>query len=181
MTENISYQELIFEALSEGNLPSHYDCGDDDLDDFIVNDALNHQNANVAMTTLVRYKGEIVGFYSLANDCISLDKSEKNRIKKQYNISYTEFPALKICRLGVRKDYQNKGIGKAIVSDVAGFAQELQNWIGLRFVSVDAYKASEGFYTHLGFLVNNHEDEIDPKDVTISMRLDLQPVVWQEE
>ena len=180
MTENLSIQDLIFEPLSEENIPSDFNCGDEDLNDFIINDALDHQNANVAMTALVRFKNEIVGFYSLATDCISLDKKEKARIRKEYGIGYVEYPALKICRLGVCEDSQGNGIGRAMVYDVIGLALDLQEWIGLRFLSVDAYKESQGFYEHLGFLLNHHEDEVDPRDETVSMRFDLKPVVWEK-
>ena len=180
MTEDFSIQYLSFEPLSEENIPSDFDCGDEDLNDFIANDALGHQNANVAMTTLVKYGAEIVRFYSLAADCISLDRQEKNRVKKDYGIPYTEFPALKICRLAVCEEFQGKGIGRAMVYDVIGLALDFQEWIGLRFLSVDAYHTNQGFYERLGFLLNHHENEIDPRGATVSMRLDLQPIVWEE-
>ncbi|MBC7246399.1 MAG: GNAT family N-acetyltransferase [Actinobacteria bacterium] len=180
MDENISLQDLTSEPLSEENIPSDFDCGDEDLNDFIINDALRHQNANVAMTTLVKYKGKTVGFYSLATDCISLAKEEKDRIKREYNIPYSEYPALKICRLGVQKDFQGKGIGRTMVYDVIGLALEIQEWIGLRFISVDAYQDSRDFYEKLGFLENHHENEADPRGKTISMRYDLEPTVWEK-
>lgn len=178
MTERISPGDLVFESLAEGNLLSAFCCGNSELDDFLRDDALNHQYANVAMTTLVSFRGEIVGFYSLATDCISLDKKEKERIKKDYKIPYTEFPALKIGRLAVIESFKRKGIGQAMVSDVVGLALDLQGVIGLRFLSVDALKDSQGFYESLGFYINNHEDEIDSRDITVSMRFDLQPVIW---
>ncbi|NPV60404.1 MAG: GNAT family N-acetyltransferase [Actinobacteria bacterium] len=180
MTEGFSIQDLSFEPLSKENVPLDFNCGDKDLDDFIINDALVHQDANVAMTTLVRYRSEVVAFYSLATDCISLDSNEKGRIRKEYRIPYSEFPALKICRLAVCKGFQGKGIGRAMVYDVIGLALDLQEWMGLRFLSVDAYRASEGFYKKLGFLFNHHENEIDPRGETVSMRFDLQPIVWEE-
>lgn len=181
MTERISSDELIFEQLSEGNLPSEFYCGDKELDEFLRDDALDHQNATVAMTTLVRYKGEIVAYYSLAADCISLDKKEKRRIREEYDIPYTEFPALKICRLAVAESHKKLGIGERMVKDVIGLALDLQDIMGLRFLSVDALKESQGFYTTLGFHINNHEDEVDPRDLTVSMRFDLQPIEWDEQ
>lgn len=179
MTEDFSIRHLSSEPLSKENIPSDFDCGDDDLNDFIKNDALNHQHANVAMTTVIRYGKEVAGFYSLAMDCISLDSSEKRKIKEDYGIPYTEFPALKICRLGVCKRFQGRGIGRAMVYDVIGLALELQDSIGLRFISVDAYKASQGFYERIGFLINHHEKESIEGSQTVSMRFDLQPIIWK--
>ena len=172
-------QHFSFEPLSDANKPDVFSCDNDDLDDFLLNDALNHQNANVAMTTLVKYDNEIVAFYSLATDCISLDPKEKARIRDEYGIPYTEFPALKICRLGVKKESQLKRIGQMIVMNIAGIASNLQDEIGLRFLSVDAYPASKEFYARQGFYVNAHENEQKPPN--ISMRYDLQPVTWEED
>jgi len=127
--DKIKLEELDFELLSENNLPEAFNCGDADLNDFVLNDALNHQFQNVAATTLVFYNDQVVAFFSLAADCISLDPDERNKHLASQRFRYTEYPAIKIVRLGIR------------------------------FISVDAYHQSERFYKKLGFLHNLHKNE----------------------
>jgi GNAT superfamily N-acetyltransferase len=107
-----------------------------------------------------------------------LDADEKE--KHCPDFPYQEYPAIKIARLAVRADMQKRGIGKQIVKYIIGYARSLQDDIGVRFISVDAYKSVADFYKNLGFEHNLHDRERASKQ-TVSMRFDLEPIVSDEE
>lgn len=175
MSERISFEELTFEPLSDVNVPQEFDCGDEDLNDFILNDALTHQENHVAVTTLVRYEDDLVGFFSLAADCISLELQEAEKTGIDDRLRYREYPALKICRLAVCDQFQRHDIGTIIFNVVLGFVvEDMRPNIGIRFISVDGYPASEGFYKNLGFVRNVAKRE--RSKATISMRFDTTPI-----
>lgn len=173
MAEAATFDDIRFEPLSDSNVPKDFDCGDDDLNDFILNDALKHLEEHVAVTTLVFYQERLVGFFSLAADCIALNKTERKKIDD--HVRYKEYPALKICRLAICKDGQHRGVGHIVFNIILGFTVEiLQPTIGARFISVDAYQKSEGFYEDLGFIRNIAE--VDKTKDIISMRYDTEPI-----
>lgn len=173
MGEQLNPELLVIEQLSSSNIPKEFDCTDNDLNEFITEDAFKHQEEHVAVTDLVYYDGELAGFFSLAADCISLDLTEKEDLPDE--IQYSEYPALKICRFAICHHLQDNGLGRMVFDAILGFAiEELQPFIGIRYISVDAYRDSEEFYAKLGFVRN--VAEIKPNQKTVSMRIDLQPI-----
>jgi GNAT superfamily N-acetyltransferase len=165
------------EYLTEENVPGCFRCGDSELDGFIVENALDHQKTLMAQTILIKTTGgDVAGYFSLCADAliaeVSQPRSLRKIIRRQCGKSYPSWPALKIGRLGVCLDRQNQGIGSAIIDYVLGMVEEVQAYVGVRFISIDAYTGSEAFYSRLGF--ERHtlipEDEGEP---TVSMRLDL--------
>ena len=65
-----------------------FDCGDDDLNDFLLNRSVPYRKALLAVTYIfenVETK-EVIGYFSLANDRVSLtdfdDKTEFNRFRR---------------------------------------------------------------------------------------------------
>ncbi len=146
----------------------YFDCGDEDLNEFIREDALNQMNAKISVTYLCRYKEQVVAFFILSADAIkiNLDDLEKFRDK---DIHYKDFPALKIGRLGVCNPYQGRNIGTHLILLIIGQAFRLSKKIGIRYVSVDAYKYSVGFYKKKYFAEFIH----DRRRKTVPMYLDI--------
>ncbi len=56
---------------------SKFKCGDNELDDFLVSDALKYQKTCLANTTLMIADEKIVNYFSLAADSIRLSTKEK--------------------------------------------------------------------------------------------------------
>ena len=62
------------------------------------------------------------------------------------------YPAIKIGRLAVHKDYQGIHIGSILLDWIVGFCLELRSDVGIRFISIDAYnqeKTKEFYYKNL--------------------------------
>ena len=62
------YQKLKISKLSLDYILKPFDCGDTDLNDFFLNDALNYQNQLLAVTYVVEdlVQHEIVAFFFIA-------------------------------------------------------------------------------------------------------------------
>ena len=76
-------ENYYFKNLSEEDDVSDFDCGDEDLNDFLKNDALEQQNEKLNVTKLVMCENIIIGYISLLTDTITLKniKNEKLRLK----------------------------------------------------------------------------------------------------
>ena len=103
---------------------------------------------------------------------IILKSSEKRRLFEFHQSIFT-FPALKIGRLGVRRESQRSGVGSCLLKYAVGLVvrmnQELN--IGCRFVTVDAYPQSISWYERNGFAFNKIYS--DPSKTHPSMRYDI--------
>jgi len=170
---NFNCDELFFETLTPENCPETFDCGDEDLNEFLVQDALRHAGEGIATTTLITYKDRVVAYFALCSDAIRLTRGEK---KKDTTFFYKDFPALKIARLAVCLEYKSKGVGRYLLDVILGLAQNIiqeQN-VAIKYLSVDAYYMSKEFYQKYGFLINRAVDENPPTEgagpATISMR-----------
>ena len=107
----------------------------------------------------------IAGFFLLSTDSI--------KINEKLSVNYPAYPAVKIGRFAVHKDFQNKHIGSIIVEWIAGFCVNLGEEIGIRFLSVDAYNNEKtlNFYEKLSFVKLNIKNA--EKRNNIPMYLDL--------
>lgn len=142
-------QDCLLVRLSEKVDLSAFDCGNDDLNDFLQNKALKYAQQLLGVTylfVLSHNTTEIVSFFTLSNDSLKTD-TQPSRSKRLLNkkIPYPKqlrtYPAVKIGRLGTNKAYQNSGIGTQMMNFVKiWFVSE--NKTGCRFLTVDAYNES---------------------------------------
>lgn len=137
-----------------------FNCGDEDLDNFIIKESPNYSKALLAVTYVVRAKSlgnKVVAYFSLAADKLSVSdfnsNSEFNRFRKHRFIlekRMRSYPAVKLCRLGVDGSVKKCGLGSAILASVS-YMLTHGNRFGCRFLTVDAYKAAVPFYEKNGF------------------------------
>lgn len=76
-TEEIA-QRYQIRRLGKGEAVSSFDCGDEDLNDFILNESVLYRQARLAVTYIIETKGtnNVAGFFSLANDRVSISDFE---------------------------------------------------------------------------------------------------------
>jgi len=116
-------------------------CGDEDLNDFIRQDALAHKIQLIVETYVLRQAtgDDPVAFVSFCNDSIRLtDLQRRSKDALPNGKRYPSMPAVKIARLGVRGDLQGKHIGTHIINMTKEFFTT-DNRTGCRFLTVDAY------------------------------------------
>lgn len=154
-----------------------FDSGDDDLNDFFRNDAFDHHNQLLAATYCMYPREALaeeifapLALVSFLNDSIKIQKDErgiekiifwkwlKNNIPHPKRL-YKSFPAVKIGRLALPKEYQRKHIGTSLLNLTKKFFLT-NNRTGCRFLTVDAYNCAPviNFYRKNGF------DFLDEKD-----------------
>ena len=161
-------KELIqLHRLGESDVVSCFDCGDDDLNDFILTDAPLYYKVRLATSYVLENSQtkEVYGYFSLAHDRISLtdfpSNSAYNRFRKQFFAQgkmFKSYPALKICRLATSKECRGEGIGAMIVNMIVT-SYKKDNKAGCRFITVDAYADALPFYDKMGFIPLSKEDE----------------------
>lgn len=144
-----------------------FDCGDSDLNDFILNESPLYRQTLLAVSYIVENKLNnyaASAYFSLANDRISVsdfeNKTEFNRFRKRRFVNekrLKSYPAVKICRLGVH--LQEKGIrmGSFLIDFIKSYFV-VNNKTGCRFLTVDAYAEAVPFYLKNGFLPLTEED-----------------------
>ena len=160
-------ENLQLRRLGENDHVLAFDCGDEDLNDFILTDASLYYRVRLATSYVWedRVTGEVFGYFSLAHDRISLtdfpSNSAYNRFRKQFFAQgkmFKSYPALKICRLATSNSCRGEGVGAMIVKTIiASYRKDSK--AGCRFITVDAYRDALPFYYKQGFVPLSKEDE----------------------
>lgn len=158
---------------------SEFDCGNPDLNDFLISDALPYQDQKIAQTTCIFYEKVLIGYYTLTCDALSLERRIRKKLF-QYKKRIHNYPAVKIARMAFQKEYQHRKLGTTIIEVIVGLVWNLNNrGIASRFVTVDAYPNAVEFYKKCGFEYNLKEqepltvEELINQKRTVSMRLDI--------
>ncbi len=163
---------LVIARLEEGEVVKSFDCGDDDLNDFILNESVLYRKEKLAVTYVLEENNDteherIAAFFSLSNDRISLSdfesKTKYNRFSRRFNNHkrLKSYPAAKIGRLAVSVDMKGKDVGSFLLDFIKSYFTA-DNKTGCRFITVDAYAAAVPFYLHNGFVPLNDEDIDEP-------------------
>ncbi|UBD75981.1 GNAT family N-acetyltransferase [Parabacteroides goldsteinii] len=171
VNERIDISQLHISRLEEGEMIKSFDCGDADLNDFILREAPFYQEALLTTTYVARVNNDILAYFSLANDRVSLgdfdSKTEFNRFRKHRFVNekrLKSYPVVKICRFAVNHCYAGSGIGTILMDFIKVYFLQ-NNKTGCRFVTVDAYLAAISFYE------KNHFYPLQPNDDDTHTRL----------
>lgn len=162
---NISDFDLL-DLTPETDLHS-FKCTEGDLNEFLIDESKDYQSELLAKTYLLvnPSNGDIVAYYSLLNDVIRLDETEKsvrNRINRKIPFSKQRkhYPAVKVGRLAVNEAYAGMGIGRLLLDSVK-FIFTHGNRTGCRFLTVDALASATGFYERNNFRFFTEQDKED--------------------
>jgi len=131
------------------------EAADRDLDDFIHEDAARHYADKIAITYAL--VSEIdpqspIGFVTLQNDAILVP--EGTSLPEVSAYKYHAFPAVKIGRLGIRIEMQNKRFGSLLLFMIK-LLMTTGNRTGCRFITVDAWRDRKNKIDVRRFYSNN--------------------------
>ena len=178
------------ELLTINHNLKNFDCGDEDLNDFLKNHALKEQNKKLNVTHLITYKNSIVGYFSLLTDKVNVKDIKNEEIKESIiqNLKnkYKTIPSVKIGRLAIDKKYAKQGIGSFILEHLIITLNEISKKdIGFRLITVEGYAEAYHFYTTNNFVPLQNDEkflskinmmiERDPKR-PINLILDLEKI-----
>ena len=167
------FSTYIIRKLKEGEQVKSFDCGDADLNDFILHESEPYRKALLAVTYVFeavddKFHEQVAAYFSLANDRVSLtdfpNKTEFNRFRKHRFVNekrLKSYPAVKICRLAVRQSLKGLKIGEFLTDFIKSYFLS-DNKTGCRFLTVDAYAAAIPFYLKQYFVPLTPDDEHAP-------------------
>ena len=158
LPQKIKLEELHIEVISPLCNISNFKSYEQELVDFLIEDALDNQEKKISTTYLWFYKpkNELVGYITVLADAINL-QGELKEYFRQAGIFYRSLPALKIGRLCVSDEYLGRRIGTLMIEFAIILAEKIGKDIGLRFITTDAKrnhnsgKDSIHFYKKFGF------------------------------
>lgn len=144
-----------------------FDCGDDDLNNFLVEDAKGFLDKRIATSYILEDDNSIVAYFCLLNDKISRQDVTNNqwkKIKEEFTESkrFGSYPAIKIGRFAVSSKYKGRNIGTDLMNLLKGMLNDHPNYSAFRYLTVDAYLSAINFYEKNGFkilsekVVNDH-------------------------
>lgn len=155
--------------LEEGERIESFDCGDADLNDFILNTAHLYRQELLAVTYVVQdfETNKTLAYFTLATDKVSLsefaDKTEFNRFRKRRFANekrLRSYPAVKLCRVAVDLSARHLHLGSLILNLVKYSCLEDMRY-GCRFITVDAYIDAIPFYLKNEFEALTENDKED--------------------
>ena len=120
----MSYQDNFkYEILKPTDCVKTFQCGDEDLDNFITKESADYTKSLLSVTYIVtnKSKNKVVAYFSLAADKLSVNdfasNREFNRFRKRrfvHEKRLRSYPAVKLCRLGVDISMKGTGLGSII-------------------------------------------------------------------
>ena len=161
-----------------------FDCGDADLNGFLLEDspsganAMHHTSELLAVTYIIEDDTQTIAYFSLLNDKIDryiADETAWKKLSKDipFSMRRKSQPAVKLGRLAVSLSYQHQGWGSNILNALKQWFIN-DNKTGCRYITVDALVDKVDFYKKYGFniLVTPQVD-----DETVLMYYDLKKFV----
>ena len=143
---------------------SHFDCGDEDLNNFLIEDAKGFLDKRIANSFLLKVDDCIVSYFCLLNDKISKQEVSNNqwkKIRKRFpnEKKFSSYPAIKIGRFAVSNSYRGKNIGTMLMNLIKDKLDSNTNYSAFRFITVDAYLSAISFYEKNGFIKLTQKEE----------------------
>lgn len=145
--------------------PLHdFDCGDKDLNEFLLEDAKLFLAKRIATTFVIEDEGKIAAYFCLLNDKVSRTEITNSRWK-MIRDSFPEgkrfrsYPTIKIGRFAVSQDYRGQHLGSWMMMIMKRILWEHASYSSFRFLTVDAYLSAIEFYRKNGFIELNQKDE----------------------
>lgn len=143
-----------------------FDCGDSDLNDFLLNDAKFFYEKRIANIFILEDEGKVVAYFCLLNDKVSrleITNSRWKKIKDSFpeNKRFRSYPSIKIGRFAVSSDYKGQNIGSRLMDLIKDFLLNEQSRSAFRFITVDAYLSAIPFYEKNGFKLLSQKEEGD--------------------
>jgi len=156
----------IYQITSDYNTPD-FDCEDDDLNKFLVEDAKNYQESRIANTYVLEDEGDLLAYFCLLTDKVSrsdLTNSKWKAIRNRFPNSkrFNSYPSIKIGRFAVSKGNKGKHVGSSLLDTIKLMLVD-SSLSGLlpafRFLTVDAYMSAIPFYERNGFKQLSRKEE----------------------
>jgi GNAT superfamily N-acetyltransferase len=141
--------DLKVEKLRPDHILEGFDCGKEPLNKFLIRNALQNQQSNASQTYLAAETGHIIGYHTLVvGEVAYADASE--RLKR--GLLRHPVPIMLLARLAVRRDWEGRGVGPALLKDALLRTLQAADIAGIRAFGVHAKDdEARAFYEHFDF------------------------------
>ena len=137
------------EPISAAHDLASFDCGNEDLNDWLKRRALASEGRS-ARTSVLCDGQRIAGYYCLATGSIERENLSSAKLRKNLP---DPIPILVLGRLAIALDYQGRGLGKALLKDAVLKTVAASEIAGVRALVVHAIDdAAARFYQKHGFV-----------------------------
>jgi GNAT superfamily N-acetyltransferase len=136
------------ELLADRHQIVDFNSGEASLDDWLNRRARANQVSGATRTYVLCGKERVIGYCALASGAVTVE-SAQGRFRR--NMPYP-IPVAVLARLAVDRDWQGRGIGRALFRDAARRVAHAADAIGIRGIVVQAIsEQARSFYVALGF------------------------------
>jgi len=140
------------ERLRRDHALEAFDCGQSDLDRWLIKHALQNQGSNAAQTYVGVVDGLVVGYYSLAVGQVEYADAPE---RLQKGLARHPVPIMLLARLAVHKDWQRKRIGRTLLKDAVLRTVQAADIAGIRALAVHAKdEAARRYYEQFDFVAS---------------------------
>jgi GNAT superfamily N-acetyltransferase len=123
------------EKLRRDHLVDSFDCGQEALNQWLRKHALQNQGAGAAQSYVGLVVDLVIGYYSLAVGQIEFADAPE-RLRK--GLARHPVPVMLLARLAVDKNWQKKGVGRALLRDAVLRTMQAAEIAGIRALAVHA-------------------------------------------
>ncbi len=152
----MSYSKTFKELDKSIHDRSSFDCGEQELNDFIQTQAAKHMQAGIsrtmvlpALSPLPNKKYPICAFYSIAPSSINRETLPQAMAKK---LPRYPIPVFLLAQLAVHKEFHGSGLGKVSLIKALEYLWAINSHMRAYAIVVDCLtKQAESFYAKYGF------------------------------
>jgi GNAT superfamily N-acetyltransferase len=136
------------EPLADRHDLGDFRSGETSLDGWLLRRARANQASGASRTYVVCHGEGVLGYYALASGVVAVEIAPGRFRRNMPN----PIPVAVLARLAVDRDWQGKGIGRALFRDAARRVAHAADTIGIRGMVVHAIsEEAKRFYVALGF------------------------------
>jgi predicted N-acetyltransferase YhbS len=127
-----------------------FDCGNKELNRWLVENAQGSQKADLARTYVLLADGAVVGYVSLTTGSIRRQAAPKRYAR---GMPRHPIPTILIARLAVDRRYQRQRLGSRLLAEALRLAVTASDAAAARLIVVDAIDdGAAAFYRRWGFI-----------------------------
>ena len=169
--------EIEIRKLEKRDNRTNFSSGNIEIDRFLIKYAGQNQFKHKIGVTYIAVElttQKVVGYVTASSSSLNIKGLDISEYK---NLPNYPLPILRVARLGVDKEYQNRGIGKMLLKHMLYLALELEKLAGCIAVFVDAKDSAINFYKKYGFeIVQVETGELPTKPTPKLMYLSLKNI-----
>ena len=152
------------EKLRRDHPVDDFECGQPQLDLFLIRYAFVAQQAGGSTTYVGLADAAVIGFYTLVFGEIDHAKASSRLTK---GLAHHPVPLMVLARLAVHRSWQGRGIGAALLRDAMRRTVQAAEIGGLRALAAHAKdEQAATFYRHFGF----EPSPTDPLHLFVSLK-----------